>query len=137
MLITAFLLPGLRVTSIFGAVLCVVALAFINAHLWSAALFFHVPMELSIHAVALLGANGAIFWIIVKLLPGIEISGILSAILAPVAFTVIAILIQIYMSEIDWAPILESALNKVAEIRDYFLKDVDESMVTPSLEESP
>jgi len=61
MVITGWLIPGLYVTNLFGALLTVVALAVINATVWDAALFFSVPYSLSVHAALLLFANGFIF----------------------------------------------------------------------------
>jgi len=136
MLLTALLIPGLRVTSIFGALLCVVALAFVNAHLWSAALFFHVPMELSIHALMLLLANGVIFWIIVKILPGIEVSGIIPALVAPIAFTLIAVVIQLYLGEVEWGPVVEATLERISNLRDFFLSGVETSSPTETTEDA-
>jgi putative membrane protein len=102
MMLTAMLLPGVRVTGPLGAFVAVAGLAFFNAHLWNAALFFQVPDSLSIQAAALLVTNGALFWIIAKILPGIEVTGALSAFAAPVVFTLCSIFISRYTTTIDW-----------------------------------
>jgi putative membrane protein len=121
MALTAFILPGFRVTSIFGPLLAVVALAFVNAHVWHAALFFQLPDTITTQALLLLLVNGLIFWFIVKLLPGIEISGLLPAVAAPLLFTVLSVLVEAYGQEIDWPKVLEVVLNFFAGLREYFL----------------
>src|SRR3990172_11967686 len=87
MMLTALLIPKLRITSLLGASLTVLALGLLNATLWDAALFFQIPHAFSTQALVLLAANGAIFWILVKILPGIEIDGVLPALAAPIVFT--------------------------------------------------
>ena len=117
--LTAFLLPGLRVTGLFGGALAVLALAFVNTHLWDAALFFHVPDHFSTQAGLIFLANGLIFWIIVKLLPGIEVDGFLPALAAPLIFTVTGVLIDKYLPLIDWNALwvsIQSAFHKVRSL---------------------
>ena len=94
MMLTAFVLPGLKVSGPVGAFLAVAGLALVNTHIWSAALFFAVPDSLTAHTATLIVANGLIFWILVKLLPGIEVTGIISAFLAPILFTIFSIFLN-------------------------------------------
>ncbi len=96
MALTVALLPNLRLTGIAGATLMVAGLALVNSFVWDAALFFQVPNSLTSHAVVLMVANGVIFWILVKLLPSIEIDGIVPAILAPIIFSVFSMFIMQY-----------------------------------------
>ncbi|MCI5064637.1 phage holin family protein [bacterium] len=121
MMLTALILPRFRVTSIFGPFLAVVALAFVNAHVWSTALFFQLPDTVTVQAGLLLLVNGVIFWLLVKLLPGIEVSGIFPAILAPVLFTVLSVIVEEFGSEIDWGAVFEQAYRFILEVREYFL----------------
>ena len=87
MLATAMFVPGLKLTNPLGALLMVVALAFVNTHIWDAALFFELPDSFTSRTLTLLFANGVVFWVLVKLLPWIEINGILAAFIAPIVFT--------------------------------------------------
>jgi len=116
--LTALFIPGLRVTSIFGPLGSVVTLAFINAHVWDAALFFQLPTSLTAQTFTLLISNGLIFWIIVKLLPGIEINGILPALIAPVLFTLLSVLIAYYGRNIDWLNIGQLAVTYIGSVKD-------------------
>ncbi len=119
MILTAMLIPGLRVSSIFGAFAIVVALALVNATVWDAALFFEIPYSLSSHVILLLIANGVIFWVLVMIVPGIQISGILPAILAPIVFTVINIFVSSWGREVDWAALFEQSINSIESLREY------------------
>jgi len=120
MSLTALLLPRLRITSVFGALAIVIALAFVNSKIWDAALFFQIPDAFTSKSVLLFAANGAIFWVLVKLLPGIEIDGFLPALAAPVVFTVCSLIIDQYGSRIDWAAVLDFIINGLRGARAYF-----------------
>lgn len=122
MIITAILIPGLKISGPFGAFITVVSLALVNAKLWDTALFFNIPNSLTVHTGALFLANGIIFLILVKLLPGIEVEGILPALVAPVVFTVCSLIISQYGEMIDWMAILTALIGLLTQLRDYFLE---------------
>lgn len=124
MLVTALIIPRLRVTSVFGALTVVIALGFVNSKVWDAALFFHIPNTLSIQTVLLLLTNGIIFWILVKLLPGIEVDGFLPALVAPVVFTFCSLVICYYEQYIDWLKVLDVAIGVLQGLREYFNETV-------------
>ena len=126
MLLTCFLIPKLKVDGIFPALTTVLVLAFINSHLWSAALFFEIPDTMTHRTITLLISNGVIFWIVVKLLPGIEIEGFLPAIIAPIVFTVTSILIGIYAPMVDWNKVTDEALRFIGETKSYVEQTKDE-----------
>lgn len=125
MSLTALVLPKLRITSIFGAFLTVVGLAFVNSKVWDAALFLHVPNEISLQIITLFMANGVIFWVLVKLLPGIEISGFFTACAAPIIFTIFSLLFHKYGHEINWNNILVYIFNSIASLKQYIFKDLN------------
>lgn len=102
MIATGAVVPGFKVTNPLGAVLMVVALAFVNAHIWDAALFFELPDSLTHRTLTLLVTNGVIFWVLVKVLPWIEIKGCLPALLAPIVFTLFSIGIGYLAENVDW-----------------------------------
>jgi putative membrane protein len=121
MVITAALIPGLTIRGISGAFGIVAALALVNATLWDAALFFQVPDHISSQVLLLLLANGVLFWVLVKLLPGIEVEGVLPALVAPLVFTLLSLIISYYGRDIDWAAVWESTANVIEGLRDHFL----------------
>lgn len=122
MVVTAILIPGLKVTSIFGPFLAVISLAFVNSQLWSTALFFQVPDSLTLHTLSLVGVNGVIFWVLVKLLPGIEVKGILPAFAAPIVFSLASLLIYTFGRDIEWQPLFDQAISLLSQLRSYFLE---------------
>ena len=132
MLLTALLIPHLRITSIFGALGMVAALAFLNATVWDAALFFHVPDALTTHVLLLFLVNGVIFWILVKLLPGIEVEGIVPALVAPVVFMGLSLLIDTYGREVDWVAVLNWTIEKMQVLRDFFLEQSESARSSES-----
>lgn len=131
MLITCYLIPRLRVRSIFAAFVTVLCLAFVNSHIWSAALFFEIPDTFTHRTVVLLLANGLIFWLVVKVVPGIDIEGFLPAIVAPVVFTVTSLLIATCAPLIDWQNVIKTTGKTISEVKSY----VDETK--KDLETSP
>lgn len=101
MMLTALLIPRMKITSIFGALGIVLALGLVNATVWDTALFFSVPGTFSRHAITLLVSNGVLFWVLVKVLPGIEIDGFAPAFVAPVVFTALSLAISTYGRDLD------------------------------------
>jgi len=120
MLITAFLLPNLRITSIFGALFIVIALAFVNSKVWDAALFLTVPNTFSYQSVLLVLTNGLLFWILIKILPGIEVDGILPALAAPIVFSLTSLFISNYAVHVEWLKIFDRVLLNLQTLRQYF-----------------
>ncbi len=96
MTLTALLIPKLRIDGPIGAFIMVIALGFVNAHLWDVALFYSVPNTPTVQTATLFLANGIIFWILVKVLPGIEVEGFLPALIAPIVFTFCSMIIAKY-----------------------------------------
>jgi len=117
MMITALLIPRLRITSIFGALGIVMGLALVNATIWNAGLFSAIPTSPTTQALVLVAANGAIFWILCKLLPGIEIGGILPALVAPIVFTFVSVLVARYAADVDWNEVARSAGDAIARLK--------------------
>jgi uncharacterized membrane protein YvlD (DUF360 family) len=100
--IAIFLIPRISVTSIFGPLIMVMGLALFNAFLWDENLFFFIPTDLGTRTLVILLINGVAFWVLVKILPGIECTGILPALIAPLVFTIVNALVFEYGREIDW-----------------------------------
>jgi uncharacterized membrane protein YvlD (DUF360 family) len=125
MCLTSFFIPGLRITSILGPVLAVIAIAFVNATVWSAALFFQVPEHISVHVLVLLLSNGLIFWIIVKILPGIEVSGLLPALAAPLVYALLSLGIAQFHDKIPWPKIIEQGQAQLESLKNYATQDDD------------
>jgi uncharacterized membrane protein YvlD (DUF360 family) len=118
MMLTALLIPRMRITSIFGALGIVLALGLVNATVWDTALFFSVPSSFSGQALTLLLANGVLFWVLVKLLPGIEIDGFAPALVAPVVFTALSLGISAYGRDVDLLDLGRKGVAAISQFRD-------------------
>lgn len=118
MLLTALLIPRLTISGPLAALLTVVVLALFNAKFWDVALFFKIPNDFSTHTFLVLIANGIAFWIIVKLLPGIEVEGILPALIAPIVFTITSSLLNLYGRDLPWDKIYAQVEHTVHDVRD-------------------
>lgn len=131
MLVTALLIPGLKVSGPLGALTTVIAIAFFNSQAWDAALFFQIPDEITIHTGLLFLTNGILFLILVKLLPGIEVEGIMPALIAPVVFTATSLVISHYRVDIDWAQVIDYGIGVLEYIKSYFEQHLDGPSVSP------
>lgn len=117
MCLTVAIIPNLRITGIIGPILAVVALSLINSHFWEPSLFFKLPTGFTSQSALLLLMNGLIFWIMVKLLPGIEVDGLLPAVLAPIVFTVTSIVLDQYATPENAALVQREASNFFSHIK--------------------
>lgn len=115
--LAALLIPNLRVTSIVGPVLAVVGLALVNTYVWSSDLFFTIPQDVSSQTATLLLINGAIFWLVVKLTPGIETKGILPSLVAPLVFTVCSVMLPRLIPLVDWSKARAQAEQVLVEAK--------------------
>jgi hypothetical protein len=59
----------------------------------------------------------------VKVLPGIEVSGILPAVVAPVVFSVISLFLNAYGSKIDFLDLAEKGITMVQSAREDLKSD--------------
>lgn len=135
--LTVFFIPKLRVTSIFGPIFAVVGLALVNTFVWDTALFFSIPDALTYKVALLFITNGFIFWLLIKLLPGIEVEGFLPALIAPVVFTFCSVLISAYGKDIDWEKVYKQSLLKVQEVKRYLDETMKEEEVEKKEEKTP
>jgi hypothetical protein len=118
MLLTCLFIPRLKITNILGAVFMVLSISFINRTLWDDHLFNVIPLDKTQSTIYLFLVNGAIFWLLVKILPGIEVSGILPALVAPVVFSIANLAVTEAAKNIDWKKVSVIAVDKVHSIRD-------------------
>lgn len=116
--LTAFLIPRLRVTSLFGALSFAVAISLVNATVWNAGLFSELPTAFSSYTLTVLVTNGAIFWFLVKILPGIESDGIIPVLVGPIIFTICSVLVNKYGRDIDWIAVGTQAIAWLQSLRD-------------------
>lgn len=121
--LTALILPGLKINSLFSLVGLVVIITLVNAHFWDAALFYSIPDSLSLRAISTLIVNGLIFFVLVRVLPGIECRGLFTAIISPVLFTFLTITLSHYGEDVNWQSVGAFILSVVDALKGYLLGD--------------
>lgn len=97
----------------------VIALSFVNSKIWDIALFFQIPNSLTSQAITVFFVNGLIFWALVKILPGIEIEGFVSALIAPIIFTLANLVITYIVKEYDFSDFYSFVVNIFQDIKNY------------------
>lgn len=127
MLLTALLIPGLQIKGPIPAILTVIALAFINSKVWDAALFLSLPDHISVQAGLLIITNGLVFWVVAKLLPGIDIEGIFPALVAPLVFSISSLLISQYGKDVDWIKVGQNTVAQIQSWRSQFTATASEN----------
>lgn len=120
MALTALAIPGLKITGPIGAFLAVAALAYLNTSFWDWALFLKLPDSFTLKAALLVLTNGLLFWVIVKLLPGIEVEGVVPALVAPIIFAILSVAVPIISGHIDWSKFGAEAIALSEKLRLFF-----------------
>ena len=131
MLLTALLIPRFWFRGWLSAIIMVGALVTVNSTIWDSALFLSIPSTLTTHTAAILAANGAVFWILAKLLPGVEMRGVLPAIVAPVVFSFMSILVYQYGKGTDWNTLAQQAMGYITEVKSTLQKEKPKTEVRP------
>lgn len=118
LLLTAALIPNLRICGPIAAFGAVFVLGLINAYIWDAALFLTIPNSLTYQTLVVILANGVVFWVFAKIMPGIEVKGLISALLAPIVFSAVSLFVESYAKDVDWARLAKNCISAIHEIRE-------------------
>jgi len=119
------------VTSIFGPILMAIGISVVNHFFWDSTLFHSLPENITTQTFTLLFVNGVFFWLLVKVLPGIEVVGLFPAIAGPIVFTVVATLVKQYGGEIDWSLFFKDIQQAVIQLKDYVQASVSSAVNSP------
>jgi len=117
MMVTAALLPGLKISNPLGALLMVISIAISNTLLWDAALFFAIPDNFSSQTATLVLCNGILFLTLVKLLPWIETDRILPCLIAPLVFSVTNVAADRYAKDIPWGKLAHDGIEVIQRFK--------------------
>ena len=117
-LLTAFFVPRLQIKGPLSGLIAVVLITIVNATIWDAALFFAIPDSLGAHSLVLFLANGTLFFVMAKTVPGIEVQGVLPALVAPIVFSLTTLVLQRYAQDVDWMKLLTQGVDGVQQLRD-------------------
>jgi len=101
-LVVAKLLPGIKVRSYFSAVLFAAAIGVLNAIAWTYLAALTIPLTWMTLGISGLVINGVIFMVAGALVPGVEVSGCLTAMLASLGVTFMNWAMHFVLGK--WAP---------------------------------
>jgi len=125
--ITALLLPKLKISSLFGAIWLVLAISLVNTFVWNSDLFNFIPTNSAVLSgfgtkyLVLILTNGLIFFALVKLLPGVDLEGFLTAFIAPILFSIFTVLIQKYGHLVDWLGLFNITFDFITSLKNSLL----------------
>ena len=111
--LTAWILPGLKISNLLSLVGMVFIISLTNSMLWDAALFYQIPDSISLQALLTILANGLFFFVLVRLLPGIECTGIGTAIISPILFSLLTIGLSRYGKDVNWESIGQTIVDTI------------------------
>ena len=123
LLITALLIPRFTIAGPVSALKFVVTLSLINTTLWNTNLFATIPNSLTAHSLTVVLANAVLFWVLAKLVHGVNIDGIMPAIVGPIVFTIISAGTYSFGKDIDWMSVFHQAQKAVETARDVLQED--------------
>lgn len=119
--LTALILPGLKISSLFSLVGLVFIISLTNSLIWDAALFYQIPDSLTSQALLTVAANGLFFFVLVRVLPGVECAGIGTAIISPILFSILTVTLSRYGKEINWNLVGQTAMDLVNMVKSSLL----------------
>lgn len=93
-LLTAYFVPGFKVSSFGAAMVAAVVIGFVNMIIWPVLAFLTLPLTILTLGLFLLVVNGISLKIAAALSPGFEINGFMPAVLGSLVLTFIGWLIR-------------------------------------------
>ncbi len=91
LIFTAWLIPGIEVSSIWAAMLACVIIALINAFVKPVIQIITLPINILTIGIFSLVINALLFMLAGWITPGIEVEGFLSALLGSVVFSLLSL----------------------------------------------
>lgn len=115
--LTALILPGLRISSLFSLVGLVFIISLTNSLIWDAALFYQIPDSLTSQSLLTVAANGLLFFVLVRILPGVECDGIGTAIISPILFSILTVGLSRYGKDINWNLVGQAIMDLINMVK--------------------
>ena len=88
---TAWVIPGIRISSFPSAILAAVAIACINAFIKPVLMFLTLPINILTLGISILFINALLFLFVAYLVPGVQIENFLSAFLGAIILSVLSV----------------------------------------------
>ncbi|MBX2986684.1 MAG: phage holin family protein [Bdellovibrionaceae bacterium] len=92
--VTAWIVPGFRISGYFAAVLAALGIGLVNALLWPLLFFLTLPINLLTLGLFTFVVNGAILKIAAFFLPGFELSSWWSAIFGSIVLSLVSVFLH-------------------------------------------
>lgn len=89
-LLSAYLVPGIQISSFYVAMIVAVILGFLNAVVRPVLLILTLPINLLTLGLFIFVINGLIFWFVASFIDGFDISGLWSATLGAMVVSIIS-----------------------------------------------
>lgn len=94
LLLTAYLVPGFKISSFGAAMIAALVVGFVNMFIWPILAFFTIPLTLLTFGLFLLVVNGISLKIAAALSPGFSIDGFLPAIIGSIVLSIVGWLVR-------------------------------------------
>ncbi|MCX6125444.1 MAG: phage holin family protein [Proteobacteria bacterium] len=96
-MITAYVVPGFHVNSVFSAIIAAVVIGFVNIVIWPVLVVLTLPLTVLTFGLFLLVVNGVSLKIAAGLTPGFSIDGFLPAAIGSIVLAAVGWLIRFLM----------------------------------------
>ncbi len=94
LMLTAWLIPGISVSSIWAAMLACVIIAIINIFIKPVLILLTLPVNIVTIGLFTLVINALLFMLAGWVAPGLEVSGFLSALFGSAVFSVLSLIVS-------------------------------------------
>jgi putative membrane protein len=94
LLLTAWLVPGIGVESIWAGLLAALVLGVVNAIIRPVLLLLTLPLNVLTLGLFTLVINGLMLWLVSAVVPGFSVSGFWSALVGAVVLSVVSFLLS-------------------------------------------
>ena len=95
LMLTAYIVPGFRISSFGAAMIAAVVVGFVNMFIWPILAFFTIPLTVVTFGLFLLVVNGFSLKIAAALSPGFNIDGFLPAIIGSIVLSLVGWLVRL------------------------------------------
>lgn len=94
LLLTAYVVPGFKISSFGAAMIAALVVGFVNMFIWPVLAFFTFPLTIITFGLFLLVVNGISLKIAAALSPGFSIDGFLPAIIGSIVLSIVGWLVR-------------------------------------------
>ncbi|NJR50601.1 MAG: phage holin family protein [Leptolyngbyaceae cyanobacterium CSU_1_3] len=101
LIITASIVPGLRIDGLVAALIGAAVLGFVNAIVRPLLILFTLPLTILTLGLFLLVINAIAFWLVAALTPGFYVAGFFSALIGAVVLTIVSAVVYWFFGRLE------------------------------------